>query len=160
MKIIKSKCLKTYNALIVFLLSLLGFASSCDIQGGKAMYGTPSADFIVKGKVENTLNKPIAGIKVEMSKMVDTGAEELSVPLDSILSVVSTGIYEVTASDQFPKEQIFNVKFTDVDGLLNGEYESLDTTVVFQNPKFTNGTDAWYQGQTEKEVDVKLKPKK
>jgi len=124
------------------------------------MYGTPSADFIVKGKVENTLNKPIAGIKVKMSKKVNAGAEEFSFPLDSTSSVVTTGIYEVTANGQFPEEQTFHVKFTDVDGLLNGEYESLDTTVVFQNPKFTNGTDAWNQGQTEKEVDVKLKPKK
>ena len=73
MKIIASKYLKTYNALIVTLISFLGFASSCDPLGGKAMYGTPSADFIVKGKIEaaNT-NHPIAGIKVEMSKERDT----------------------------------------------------------------------------------------
>ncbi len=155
MKIIKFKCLKTYNALIVFLISFLGFASSCDPLGGtKAMYGTPSADFIVKGKVGTAGNSPVAGIKVEMSMEVN------SYLLNTASSAESTGIYKVTCGGQSPDDQTFKIKFTDIDGALNGEFETLDTTVVFQNPKFTGGDGHWYHGQTEKEVNVKLKPKK
>jgi len=154
MRIIKHKCLKTYNALIVSLISFLGFASSCDPLGGKAMYGTPSADFIVKGKVGTAANSPVAGIKVEMSM------EANSYLLNTASSAESTGAYKVTGGGQFPDDQTFKIKFTDVDGALNGEFETLDTTVVFKDPKFTGGDGNWYHGQTEKELNVKLKPKK
>lgn len=154
MKIIKYKCLKTYNALIVFLISFLGFASSCDPLGMKYMYGSPSANFIVKGKVGTATNSPVAGIKVEMSMEVN------SYLLNTTSSAESTGIYKVTGGGQSPEGQNFKIKFTDIDGALNGEFETLDTIVVFQNPKFTGGDGHWYNGQIEKEVNVKLKPKK
>lgn len=161
MKKFKCNCLKTYNALIVFMISMLGFASSCDIPGGKAMYGTPSADFNVKGKIEAMeTNNPIIGIKVEMSREMDSENGKILVGLNTCLSEEPTGKYKVTDSSAFPEDQTYKIKFTDIDGVLNGEYETLDTTVVFQNPKFTNGDGSWYNGQTEKEVNVKLKPKK
>lgn len=161
MKIIKYKCLKTYNALIVCLISFLGFASSCDSSEGiQAMYGTPSADFIVKGKVGNATNSPVAGIKVEMSKEVNNGTEKVSYLLNTTSSAESTGTYKVSGGGQSPVDQTFKIKFTDIDGALNGEYETLDTIVVFQDPKFTGGDGYWNQGQTEKEINVKLKPKK
>jgi putative lipoprotein (rSAM/lipoprotein system) len=161
MKIVKYKCLKTYNALIVFLISFLGFASSCDPLIGKAMYGTPSADFIVKGKVEAAkTNNPVAGIKVEMSMEIGDGTEKVSYLLNTTSSAEGSGAYKVTSGHEFPDDQTFKIKFTDTDGALNGEYETLDTTIVFQNPKFTGGDGHWYNGKTEKEVNVKLKPKK
>jgi putative lipoprotein (rSAM/lipoprotein system) len=160
MKIIKYKCLKTYNALIVLLISFLGFASSCDSSDGiQAMYGTPSADFIVKGKVGTATNSPVAGIKVEMSTEVNNGTEKVSYLLNTTSSAESTGTYKVTGG-QFPETQTFKIKFTDIDGALNGEYETLDTVVVFQDPKFTGGDGNWYYGQTEQEINIKLKPKK
>lgn len=160
MKIIKYKCLKTYNALIVFLISFLGFASSCDPFGMKYMYGTPSADFIVKGKVGTAANSLVAGIKVEMSKEINNGTEKVSYLLNTTSSAEVSGAYKVTAGSEFPDDQTFKIKFTDIDGALNGEYETLDTAVVFKDPKFTGGDGHWYHGQTEKEVNVKLKPKK
>jgi putative lipoprotein (rSAM/lipoprotein system) len=159
MKKLQFKVLKSYNALFASLISLLGFASSCDWIGMKAMYGTPSGDFIVKGKVESKSNQPVAGIKVEMRREFDTQTGKISVLMDSVASTPSTGIYKVKTNDS-PEEQTFKVKFIDVDGATNGEYETLDTTVVFQNPKFTGGNDHWYHGKTEKELNVKLKAKK
>ena len=160
MKQIKFKYLKTYNALIVFLISALGFASSCDIYGGK-MYGTPSADFIIKGKIESSsTNNPVAGIKVKMSHQLMTDKGNITVGMDSTFSDAPNGTYQVRANDQFPDSQTFKLSITDVDGAQNGEFEALDTTIVFQNPKFSNGSGSWNQGQTEMQVDVKLKPKK
>ncbi len=160
MKRIKFKCLQSYNALIVFLISALGFASSCDIYGGK-MYGTPSADFIINGKIEaNSTNIPVAGIKVKMSQQRMTDKGNIPVGIDSTFSDVTNGTYQVRANGQFPDNQTFKLSFSDIDGAQNGEFEPLDTTIVFQNPKFSNGSGSWNRGQTEMEVDVKLKPKK
>ncbi len=161
MKVIRFKFLKSYNSIITLLLSLLGFASSCDILGGKAMYGTPSADFIVKGKIESVgERRPIAGIKIEMSQEIDTEKGKMPVDLDHSVSAETTGTYTVTNKGAFPMDQTYKIKFTDVDGALNGEFESLDTTIVFQNPKFTGGDKSWYSGHTEKDLNVKLKNKK
>lgn len=159
MKKLQFKVLKSYNAIITLLVSLLGFASSCDWIGIKAMYGTPTVDFIVKGKVESKLNQPIAGIKVEMSREYNSETGKVSVLIDSTASATSTGIYAAKTNDS-PQDQTFKVKFTDIDGAANGEYETLDTTVVFQDAKYTGGDGHWYHGKTEKEVNVKLKPRK
>lgn len=161
MKVIRIKCLKSYNAIIAFLISFFGFASSCNPLGGtNAMYGTPSANFIVNGKIKSKAdNMPIPGIKVQLSKEYTSVDQNFVYPLDSVFSSSAGGTYKVTAKDQFPEDQTFNVSFTDVDGALNGEFEPLDTAVVFRNPKFSNGSGSWYQGETEVEFDVKLRPK-
>jgi putative lipoprotein (rSAM/lipoprotein system) len=161
MKVIRFKILKSYNSIITLLLSFLGFASSCDIWGGRAMYGTPSADFIVKGKVESAgERRPIAGIKVELSKEVDTENGKIPVDIDHSVSAETTGAYTVANNGGFPIDQTYKVKFTDIDGALNGEFETLDTTIIFQNPKYTGGDGSWYNGRTEKELNVKMKTKK
>jgi putative lipoprotein (rSAM/lipoprotein system) len=161
MKKIKYQCLKKYNTLIVSLISFLGFASSCDIIGGGAMYGTPSADFIVKGKIEaTTTNTPIVGIKVEMSKERDSDNGKIVMGLDTTFSAGRDGAYIVNDKWAFPENQTYQIKFTDIDGTQNGEYETLDTTIVFQDPKFTDGDGHWYNGQVEKELNVKLRLKK
>ena len=123
------------------------------------MYGTPMADFAVKGKVESKSNKPVVGIKVEMSREIIAETGTNSYLLNSTVSEASTGAYEVVGRDS-PANQTFKVRFTDVDGVTNGEYETLDTTVVFQNVKYTGGDGNWYHGKTEKELNVKLKTKK
>jgi len=160
MTIIKNKFLRSYNALIVSLISFLGFASSCDPIGGKAMYGTPTAEFVFKGKVGTATNSPVAGVKVDMSLEVTNGTEKVSYLVNSTSSAESTGTYKVSAGGQSPGNQTFKIKFTDIDGALNGEFETLDTTIVFKDPNFVNGDGSWYVGQVEKEVNVKLKPKK
>lgn len=145
---IKLKFLKSTNSLIVLLISILGFSSSCKESGQE--YGTPHADFIISGKIESaTNNTPIPDIIVEVreTRLVETGFSNYY------------GSYEVAVGD-FPDDHTYQIKFTDTDGALNGEYETLDTTVVFKDPKFTNGDGSWYAGYTEKELNIKLEPKK
>jgi len=145
---IQLKFLKSTNSLIVLLISILGFSSSCKDRGEE--YGTPHADFIINGKIESaTNNNPIPDIIVEVreSRLVETGFSR------------SDGSYEVAVGD-FPDDHTYQIKFTDTDGALNGEYETLDTTVVFKDSKFTNGDGSWYSGVAELEMNVKLKPKK
>jgi putative lipoprotein (rSAM/lipoprotein system) len=140
--------LKKYNIFISMLLALLGFSAACepggDMYGSPVMeYGVPVATFIVKGNVksESTSNN-IPDIRVIMG--------------DDTAYTDRTGNYEVeTRSDAFA--QSFLQEFKDVDGLANGEFQTLDTIVEFNDPEFTGGS-GWDNGETEKEMDVKLKP--
>lgn len=144
MKKLEIKFLKSYNAIIGVILALIGFASSCIM---KHEYGTPSAKFIVKGKVESFGdNKAIPNIRVVMLG-------------DSVMTDIN-GNYQVTDKYGFPKDQTYDIKFKDIDNAQNGQFENLDTIVEFKDPIFKNGDGDWYRGETEKEFNIKLDPKK
>src|ERR1035437_7964738 len=126
--------LKSYSTILGILLTFLGFAVSCS---GKMEYGSPSAKFIVKGKVESSgTNTPVKNIQVIMQG-------------DSTLTD-STGHYQVV-SRGFPQNLTFPIRFDDIDGTLQGEYTKLDTVVEFKDPEFTNGDGHWYKGEATKE---------
>jgi putative lipoprotein (rSAM/lipoprotein system) len=145
MKKVEIKCLKTYNSFIAVILALLGFSSSC-MGPDKTMYGVPTAKFIVKGNVKSfENNKAIKDIKVVMKG-------------DSAFTD-SNGNYQVTDNYGFPATITYSIHFYDIDSSENGTFQKLDTTVEFINPQFKNGSGNWYAGETEKELDVKLKPK-
>jgi len=146
MKKVENFFLKKYRALLALLLGLTGFASSCEI-GGMAEYGTPSAKFIVNGKIESTLtSNPIRNIRVIMQG--DTSLTD------------AEGKYQVIDRWGFPIDQTYSVRIEDFDGSLNGEFENLDTIVEFKNPKFVNGDGDWYTGETSTQLNIKLNPKK
>lgn len=146
MKSAKIRILTGYNAIIVALLAILGFGTSCE-QLARCEYGTPSAKFIVSGKVVSSeTNLPVQNIRVVMKG--DTTFTNAS------------GEYQVTDKYGFPANQTYSVKFQDIKGETLRQYSDLDTTVEFKNPVFIKGDGHWYEGETEKDIDVKLKPKK
>lgn len=156
---IQLKFLKSYNSLIALLLTILGFSSSCDPF--KTEYGSPSADFIVRGKIESAANNNlIPDIIIEMRSIKKTEDGQSFSRLTETTFSDNIGNYTLTDKGASPMDQTYQIKFTDTDGALNGEYLPLDTTIVFQNPKFTNGDGSWYLGTTEEELNIKLKPKK
>lgn len=143
MKKIKLRAINYYNVILSALMALLGFTTSCDPQDE---YGTPSAKFIVRGKVSSVANGlPVQNIRVKI--------------LNDSSFTTSGGEYEVE-SNSFPGDQIINIRFEDVDGSANGQYSTLDTSVQFIDPQFTGGDGNWYSGQAEKTFDVELTPKK
>ena len=135
-KIIISK----YNLFIAFILSILGFGTSCE-KDQPLEYGVPLAKFKVKGTVTNQANTPVEGIRVAMFP-------------DSTLTDVS-GNYEVMVYDS-PHDQNFNINFKDIDGATNGSYIQKDTIVEFKKTQLQGGDGAWDEGQVEKTVDIKL----
>jgi putative lipoprotein (rSAM/lipoprotein system) len=140
----KIKILKSYNVLIAGLLAILGFVIACD---SRDEYGTPSAKFIVNGKVKSSeTDQPIENIRVTMQG--DTAYTD------------ANGAYQVVNKWGFPTEQTYNIEFQDIDGEINGEFYNLDTIVEFKNPIFTGGDGEWYRGETSKEFDMTLTPKK
>lgn len=136
--------------MISFLLSILGFSTACSLSsceyGSPGMeYGTPYATFKVKGSVKSAETlKPIPAIRVVMR--------------DDTTYTDASGNYQVEDME-FPKDQSIVIYFEDTDGKLNGEYQSLDTIAEFKDPKFTGGKGGWDNGETVKELDVKLTTK-
>lgn len=146
----KTSILKRLNGLISFLLSVLGFGAACSLSGCEygtpaVEYGTPYATFKIQGKVTSeATSKPIPNIRVVMG--YDTTWTDES------------GNYQIS-NTTFPEDQTFLVEFKDIDGAMDGEYQPLDTIVKFIDPEFSGETDYWDYGETEKEVNAKLKDK-
>lgn len=135
---------KTSNTIILGLLALLGFTTSCE---KKVEYGTPSAKFIVNGKViSSDSNEAIENVRVIMQG--DTTKTD------------NEGKYQVVNKYGFPGDQTYDIQFQDIDGATNGDYQNLDTIVEFKNPQFINGDGNWYSGETSKELDIELNKKK
>jgi putative lipoprotein (rSAM/lipoprotein system) len=157
---IKLKFLNSYNSLIVLLISVLGFSSSCDLISYE--YGSPHADFIINGKIESSANNEmIPDIIVEMRNVKNTDDGQSNIRLVATgFSNSWTGSYRLTDNATSPEDKTYQIKFIDTDGALNGEYETLDTTVVFKDTKFKGGDGHWDRGVAEQELNIKLKPKK
>jgi putative lipoprotein (rSAM/lipoprotein system) len=140
----KIRILKMYNVLLAGLLSILGFASSCDPRDE---YGTPSAKFIVNGKVSSTeTGQAIENIQVVMK--FDTSYTN------------TKGEYQVVDMQGFPNDQEYTIVFNDVDGTERGSFQDRDTLVEFTDPKFSGGDGNWYSGEISAKLDVQLSPKK
>jgi putative lipoprotein (rSAM/lipoprotein system) len=150
MKRIKIGILKKYNGLISIILALLGYSTACEpgteeYGAPVAEYGVPHASFIVKGNVKSKKSdSSISNIRVVMN--YDTSYTD------------DEGNYHVQNTD-FPDSQSYHMEFNDIDGETNGAYQPLDTIIEFNNPEFSGSTDKWDRGETEKEVNVKLKDK-
>ena len=158
---IKFRFLKTTDYLIILLISILGFSLSC--KKAPVEYGSPHADYVVIGKIESIVdNNPIPDIIVEMRNVIITESGQSSNSLTGTNFSNSIGNYFVNDQGMgvFPKDRTYLIKFIDTDGALNGEYETLDTTIVFKDPVFTNGDGHWYSGYTEQELNIKLKTKR
>ncbi len=150
MQSIINYALKCSNKIIGFILLLLGFSMACSevaCEYGSPIveYGTPHATFIVKGKVRsNATEQVIPSIRVVIN-------------YDTVYTN-ENGDYEVR-TNAFPTDQSFLVEFDDIDETQNGQYEALDTTVEFVDPQFTGGDGEWYDGETEKELQIRMKPR-
>lgn len=146
---------KSCNSLILLLISMLGFTTACEKDEPLAMYGSPNASFIVNGKVESAVShQPIPDIIVEMREVFEEEGSRLTATSFSKFH----GNY-VVDMNAFPKDHTVQLRFVDTDGALNGEYEPLDTTVVFKDSKYTGGDGSWYHGFVNKEINIQLKLK-
>lgn len=160
----KIKFISVYSRILSFLLVLLGFSScdnSNDDDGGGmvAMYGTPSANFVVKGKVVDDENKAVSGLKVAIGSVYNWSGTDKTYYADSINTDVD-GAFKVSIME-FPKDQNFVIKYEDVDNEEDGLLKSVTDTVRFKNPSFTNGDNNWYSGEATKDLGtVVFDPKK
>ncbi len=140
--------LKYSNKILGFLLIVLGFSAVCTEVGceyGSLVeeYGAPYATFIVRGKaVSIATDQAIPSIRVVMT--YDTSYTD------------QDGNYQVE-NGAFPNTDSFLIEFADVDGQQNGLYYALDTTLIFTDPQFTGGDGHWNKGETEKELQIRMR---
>jgi putative lipoprotein (rSAM/lipoprotein system) len=145
MKQIQKIIFKVGNSVISGLLFIMGFSVYSCQENGNYEYGTPTADYQITGTVTSAAtNQPIQNIKVKTGQ-------------DSIFTDAA-GRYEVTFQGM-PYNDTIVVRFIDVDGPANGEFQPLDKGVGFADAVFTGGDGKWYRGMTIKEADAQLSKK-
>lgn len=138
------------NKLILWILSLLGFAAastSCEDAGSVCEYGVPYATFSLKGKVTDQAGKPIPGISVRVMDEAEKLTDE-----QGLFAFENAHLYYF-----LDKSFTGTVEFRDIDGAQNGCYvpESVEVTFV-QNP-LGQPAGGWFQGDyTGPDMRVKL----
>ena len=138
------------SAILAGALSLLGF--SCTNFGGKEMYGVPSADFEVKGRVSDSENRPLEDIKVTVR--VDDGRAVPSI-------TDSEGRYAIRTDVFVARDCRAWVKAEDIDGDGGGgRFEADSVSVDVERSDFKGASGDWYNGAAVKEVDIILEREK
>lgn len=144
--------------LMYILLSILGFTACKEggIGGGGGMvceYGTPTTDYIVKGKVTDSAGVPIKGIVVsskDVSSFIDCSG----------LSAVTADDGTFTTNKMREFGVIGTLVFTDTDGEANGgDFATLEVNMDKLPKTQTKEADGWFRGEYEVTADVKLEKK-
>jgi len=130
------------NAILAFIISLLGFMPACHHME----YGIPTAEYILKGKVKSTnTNQPIENIKVSSSGNYN----------NPVVYTNNEGYFSIHFNgDAYSKN--YTYIFQDTDSLQNGNYKDKDTIISFEGIALTGGNGKWDEGTAEKTVDIFL----
>ncbi len=141
----KKIALKTYGKILAIILSFFGL-SSCEIIEPRVEYGTPSADYIVNGKVSDKItNQPIKGIGVIVPNRVYPKHGDT-------VYTNELGEYTLDLKNAFPySNEQMKVIAKDLDGNKNGIYEKDSIELSFtQKDQITKGSGSWYSGVYKK----------
>ncbi len=141
----KKIALKTYGKILAIILSFFGL-SSCDITEPRVEYGTPSADYIVKGKISDKFtNQPIKGIGVIVPSRV-------YLKHGDTVYTNELGEYTLDLKNSFPYwNEKMKVIAKDLDAEKNGIYEKDSIELTFSEKDLVKkGTGNWYDGVYEK----------
>ena len=128
------------------LLALLGLGTTgCIIP---CMYGSPTADWTVKGKVINESGEPVPGLQVVLNNHYENSEDVIYDQNDWPLDTLLTGTDGVYTVDQggFPLQQL-KVDVMDIDGEAGGG-EYADVSLIIKDFKFEDGK-GWYEGHAE-----------
>lgn len=147
---------KVASKLRNWILSILGFAAvgsgaSCDIIDNiidtPCMYGMPTMDYKVSGKVADKDNNPVKGILVTVPESYSADSTWTS----------DDGSFNIKGQ-AWPEDEI-KVLFEDIDGVGNGgEFNSKEEVVNLTRTKKADG--AWYEGEfSADELSVTLEKK-
>jgi putative lipoprotein (rSAM/lipoprotein system) len=153
--------LKSPNSLSFILISILGFSLSCKQEQVIIDFSAPKAVLVVKGEIVSAIDSSLVpNIFIEMRGIKKDESGQSESPLMDSDFTDSNGDYRLSDSYDSVVDHTYQIKVTDTDGMFNGQYETLDTLIVFRNLKFTGGDEHWSLSPVEKVVNLKLKPKK
>ena len=159
--------IKGMNRALAGVIAMLGFAG-CE-KFGVDEYGTPHADYTVKGAVvSKATGKPLEGIRVGYS-----GTPEFwIVPMYGVIPtpyvpkahVITNAKGEFKLTDRFHagESQIIGnngmlpVYVEDVDGEKNGLFHSECLQVDFSKAEHSGKSKSWYEGEYTVNLNVEL----
>lgn len=136
------KILRLQNLLIAGVGSLIGINFGCE-RFIQVEYGCPTADFYLKGKVQDPSGNPVEGIEVMHSYASDTTG--------------SDGRYELPPHSDFPMGTL-HLDIRDVDGEEHGSFRDTIIEVPINSSDFQGGDGNWYEGKLTKTIDVTVTP--
>ena len=144
LNLIKSRIMQRFWFAI---LGVLGF-SACD-NPPLDMYGSPTVDFMVKGKVTDSEGAPIKGIVISSKRGL---SDDLSAVPDEKGEFVTNKIKEFGVMG--------TLVFTDVDGADNGgDFATCERDLSALPKTLVKNGEGWYKGEYEVTADVKLNKK-
>ena len=151
--------IKGTNWALAGLISLLGF-TNCEKEA-RLEYGTPNADYTVKGTVVDKANgKPIEGIRVGYDSGPQMGVMYgvQPTPYKPKVSVLTDaqGEFKLTENTFPASDQIIPVFVDDIDGEKNGLFQSDTLHVDFSKAEHSGKTNSWYEGEYTVTVNVEL----
>ena len=154
------------NWALAGLIGLLGF-TNCENKENLVEYGTPNADYTVKGKVVNkSTGKAIEGIRVAYNPEVYVGTMYGVPPAPykpkNYVITNAKGEYKLTEKLSISEIQyignfpLLPVYVEDIDGEKNGLFQSETLQVDFKSAEKTGKPKGWYDGEFTVTLNVEL----
>ena len=149
LKTFKIVTVTVMGKIIKFLLICLGFKSVVACHSTTEEYGTPYAEYEVKGRVSDAEGTPIQGIRVSMGESQDRY-------MDSVAVTDAEGRFHVIHGTFPYDDNTFDIQFTDIDGEAGGGLFEEQTVTV--QAEMTEEGDGWDEGDyaVPEEVEVTL----
>ena len=151
--------IKIANWMFAALITLLGFTGCEKIHSSMEEYGSPYADYTVKGAVvDKATGKPIAGIRVGYSSGYQCGVM-YGPPMPSYTpkaSVLTDAKGEFKLTDKSYRVFALPVYVQDIDGKENGLFQSETLQVDFRKAEHSGKPKSWYMGEYTVDVNVEL----
>lgn len=147
------------NSFFSLLLGLLGLSATSCIIPIPSMYGSPNAQWSVKGRVIDEDGRGVPGLQVALGNQIENEPgiiyDQNYWPLDT-LRTDTDGVYQVH-SGGFPLSNL-QIDVKDVDGEANGG-DFADVSLLVREIEFEGGK-GWYEGNAEINVpDIIIKKK-
>ena len=186
----KIKILKLKDWLIVSLMSMLGF-TSCHSSKQlpteptenpaveekeprpeprareeiRVMYGVPTMDYRISGRVKDANGKPVEGAAVNMlERGIKATADTIYGDQDNIRRYLEKNEVRTDGQGRFtletkdlPRDSV-RVLVRDADGKANGEYKNRLIEIPVENVDKSNA-NGWYQGSFSKEMEIEMEVK-
>ena len=157
--------IKGINWVLAAIISMLGFAG-CDSIGADE-YGTPYADYTIKGVVVNkATGKPIAGIRVryEPESRVYPMYGTVPAPYTPKAHVLTNSKGEFKLTDNVCTGEyrmidgvlMLRVSVEDIDGEENGLFQSEYLQVDFSKAEHSGKPKSLYNGEYTVNINVEL----
>jgi len=150
--------IKKMNWTLAGIIGMLGFVGCKKIT---CEYGSPYADYTVKGTVVNkATGKPIEGIRVGYnSQYISTAMYGvIPTPYQPKVHVLTNakGEFKLTNSFSVEENQTLPVYVEDIDGEKNGLFQWERLQVDFSNAEHSGKPKRWYKGEYTVNMNIEL----